>query len=97
MKIFESLETIVESIVEPAAEVVDREAQFPRPAARSLGRSRTARPDQRAGIRRWRRRLRHHDGHHCTLRDARAASGMAPTSDLLFDFIGKAACGLPLF
>lgn len=30
-------------------------------------------------------------------RDARAASVMAPTSDLLFDFIGKAVCGLPLF
>lgn len=30
-------------------------------------------------------------------RDARAASVMAPTSDVLFDFIGKAVCGLPLF
>jgi alkylation response protein AidB-like acyl-CoA dehydrogenase len=30
-------------------------------------------------------------------RDARAAMVMAPTSDQLFDFIGKAACGLPLF
>jgi alkylation response protein AidB-like acyl-CoA dehydrogenase len=30
-------------------------------------------------------------------RDARAASVMAPTSDVLYDFIGKAACGLPLF
>ncbi len=30
-------------------------------------------------------------------RDARAASVMAPTSDILFDFIGKVACGLPLF
>ncbi|MCW8140944.1 MAG: acyl-CoA dehydrogenase, partial [Planctomycetota bacterium] len=30
-------------------------------------------------------------------RDARAASVMAPTSDQLFDFIGKAVCGLPLF
>ena len=30
-------------------------------------------------------------------RDARAASVMAPTSDVLFDFIGKALCGLPLF
>jgi alkylation response protein AidB-like acyl-CoA dehydrogenase len=30
-------------------------------------------------------------------RDARAASIMAPTSDQLFDFIGKAVCGLPLF
>lgn len=30
-------------------------------------------------------------------RDARAAAVMAPTSDLLFDFIGKAVCGLPLF
>ncbi|NNM81361.1 MAG: acyl-CoA/acyl-ACP dehydrogenase [Burkholderiales bacterium] len=30
-------------------------------------------------------------------RDARAASIMAPTSDILFDFIGKVACGLPLF
>lgn len=31
------------------------------------------------------------------LRDARAASVMAPTSDALYDFIGKALCGLPLF
>lgn len=30
-------------------------------------------------------------------RDARAASVMAPTSDALYDFIGKAECGLPLF
>jgi alkylation response protein AidB-like acyl-CoA dehydrogenase len=31
------------------------------------------------------------------LRDARAAAVMAPTSDTLYDFIGKAVCGLPLF
>ncbi len=30
-------------------------------------------------------------------RDARAASVMAPTTDVLYDFIGKAATGLPLF
>jgi alkylation response protein AidB-like acyl-CoA dehydrogenase len=30
-------------------------------------------------------------------RDARAAQVMAPTTDVLYDFIGKAACGLPLF
>jgi alkylation response protein AidB-like acyl-CoA dehydrogenase len=30
-------------------------------------------------------------------RDARAATVMAPTTDTLYDFIGKAACGLPLF
>lgn len=30
-------------------------------------------------------------------RDTRAALVMAPTSDQLYDFIGKAACGLPLF
>jgi alkylation response protein AidB-like acyl-CoA dehydrogenase len=30
-------------------------------------------------------------------RDARAATVMAPTTDILYDFIGKAACGLPLF
>lgn len=30
-------------------------------------------------------------------RDARAAMVMAPTSDQLYDFIGKAVCGLPLF
>jgi alkylation response protein AidB-like acyl-CoA dehydrogenase len=30
-------------------------------------------------------------------RDARAAAVMAPTSDALADFIGKAVCGLPLF
>ncbi|MBK9385218.1 MAG: acyl-CoA/acyl-ACP dehydrogenase [Planctomycetes bacterium] len=30
-------------------------------------------------------------------RDARAAMVMAPTSDQLYDFIGKALCGLPLF
>jgi alkylation response protein AidB-like acyl-CoA dehydrogenase len=30
-------------------------------------------------------------------RDARAAAVMAPTSDTLYDFIGKAVCGLPLF
>ncbi|HEY2382427.1 MAG TPA: acyl-CoA dehydrogenase family protein [Terriglobia bacterium] len=30
-------------------------------------------------------------------RDARAASIMAPTTDILYDFIGKALCGLPLF
>lgn len=29
-------------------------------------------------------------------RDARAAAVMAPTSDVLFDFIGRALCGLPL-
>lgn len=30
-------------------------------------------------------------------RDARAASVMAPTTDALYDFIGKAVCGMPLF
>lgn len=30
-------------------------------------------------------------------RDARAASIMAPTSDVLYDFIGKAVCGMPVF
>jgi alkylation response protein AidB-like acyl-CoA dehydrogenase len=30
-------------------------------------------------------------------RDARAAMVMAPTSDQLYDFVGKALCGLPLF
>jgi alkylation response protein AidB-like acyl-CoA dehydrogenase len=30
-------------------------------------------------------------------RDARASSVMAPTADALYDFVGKAVCGLPLF
>jgi alkylation response protein AidB-like acyl-CoA dehydrogenase len=30
-------------------------------------------------------------------RDARAAAVMAPTNDVLYDFIGKAICGIPLF
>ena len=30
-------------------------------------------------------------------RDARASTVMAPTTDALYDFIGKAVCGLPLF
>jgi alkylation response protein AidB-like acyl-CoA dehydrogenase len=30
-------------------------------------------------------------------RDAQAASVMAPTTDVLYDFIGKAVTGLPLF
>jgi alkylation response protein AidB-like acyl-CoA dehydrogenase len=30
-------------------------------------------------------------------RDARAATVMAPTTDVLYDFIGKAVCGIPLF
>jgi alkylation response protein AidB-like acyl-CoA dehydrogenase len=30
-------------------------------------------------------------------RDARAASVMAPTTDQLYDFLGKAICGLPVF
>jgi alkylation response protein AidB-like acyl-CoA dehydrogenase len=30
-------------------------------------------------------------------RDARASTVMAPTSDVLHDFIGRAVCGLPLF
>ena len=30
-------------------------------------------------------------------RDARAANVMAPTTDALYDFIGKALTGLPLF
>lgn len=30
-------------------------------------------------------------------RDARAAGVMAPTSDVLYDFIGRALCGMPLF
>lgn len=32
-----------------------------------------------------------------SFRDARAASGMAPTTDQLRDFIGEVVCGLPLF
>jgi len=30
-------------------------------------------------------------------RDSRAAGVMAPTTDVLYDFIGKAVCGMPLF
>ncbi len=30
-------------------------------------------------------------------RDARASTVMAPTTDVLYDFIGKAICGMPLF
>ncbi|HUJ63599.1 MAG TPA: acyl-CoA dehydrogenase family protein [Kofleriaceae bacterium] len=30
-------------------------------------------------------------------RDARAATVMAPTTDVLYDFLGKAVCGLPVF
>lgn len=30
-------------------------------------------------------------------RDARASGVMAPTSDLLYEFLGKAVCGMPLF
>jgi alkylation response protein AidB-like acyl-CoA dehydrogenase len=30
-------------------------------------------------------------------RDARAAGVMAPTTDVLYDFLGKAVCGMPLF
>ena len=30
-------------------------------------------------------------------RDSRAASVMAPTTDVLYDFIGKAVCGMELF
>lgn len=30
-------------------------------------------------------------------RDARAATVMSPTTDQLYDFIGKALCGLPVF
>jgi alkylation response protein AidB-like acyl-CoA dehydrogenase len=30
-------------------------------------------------------------------RDARASGVMAPTTDLLYDFMGKAVCGMPLF
>jgi alkylation response protein AidB-like acyl-CoA dehydrogenase len=30
-------------------------------------------------------------------RDARAAAVMAPTSDILYDFVGKAITNLPLF
>jgi len=30
-------------------------------------------------------------------RDARASTVMAPTTDVLYDFIGKAVCGIPLF
>jgi len=29
--------------------------------------------------------------------DARAATVMAPTTDALYDFIGKAVCGMPVF
>ncbi|MFP4905291.1 acyl-CoA dehydrogenase family protein, partial [Paraburkholderia sp. BR14261] len=29
-------------------------------------------------------------------RDARAASIMGPTSDVLYDFVGRVLCGLPL-
>jgi alkylation response protein AidB-like acyl-CoA dehydrogenase len=30
-------------------------------------------------------------------RDAHAAGVMGPTTDVLYDFIGKAVCGQPLF
>jgi alkylation response protein AidB-like acyl-CoA dehydrogenase len=30
-------------------------------------------------------------------RDAHAATVMAPTTDMLYDFLGKAVCGLPVF
>jgi alkylation response protein AidB-like acyl-CoA dehydrogenase len=30
-------------------------------------------------------------------RDSRAAGVMAPTTDILYEFLGKAVCGMPLF
>ena len=30
-------------------------------------------------------------------RDARAATVMAPTTDMLYDFIGRVLCGIDLF
>ena len=30
-------------------------------------------------------------------RDAHAAGVMGPTTDVLYDFVGKAVCGMPLF
>jgi alkylation response protein AidB-like acyl-CoA dehydrogenase len=30
-------------------------------------------------------------------RDARAATIMAPTTDVIHEFIGRALCGMPLF
>jgi len=41
--------------------------------------------------------FRHDSGVERHFRDARAATVMAPTSDVLFDFIGKAMCDQPLF
>ncbi len=38
-----------------------------------------------------------HLGIERNFRDARAAGVMAPTSDVLYDLIGRALCGLPLF
>jgi alkylation response protein AidB-like acyl-CoA dehydrogenase len=32
-----------------------------------------------------------------SFRDAHAAGVMGPTTDVLYDFIGKAVCGQPLF
>ena len=31
------------------------------------------------------------------IHDARAVTVMAPTTDVLYDFISKAVCGMPLF
>ncbi|HTF89333.1 MAG TPA: acyl-CoA dehydrogenase family protein [Planctomycetota bacterium] len=40
---------------------------------------------------------RKHVGVERAFRDGRASTVMAPTTDQLYDFIGKAVCGLPLF
>jgi alkylation response protein AidB-like acyl-CoA dehydrogenase len=41
--------------------------------------------------------FRKHVGVERIFRDSRAALVMGPTTDVLYDFIGKAVCGLPLF
>jgi alkylation response protein AidB-like acyl-CoA dehydrogenase len=60
------------------------------------GRNRADRHRRRdAGVRR--RRVPQDVGVERLFRDSRAASLMAPTSDVLYDFIGKAVLGMPLF
>jgi alkylation response protein AidB-like acyl-CoA dehydrogenase len=49
-----------------------------------VGQRRHDRPGKEAGVERQ-------------FRDARAATVMAPTTDALYDFVGRALCGIDLF
>ncbi|MBO3741479.1 acyl-CoA dehydrogenase family protein [Actinoplanes flavus] len=92
-----ALQAVLDTEVRPRAADVDRTGDYPRAAITALGSAGllglTSAREMGGGGSAFRKEL----GIERHFRDALAARVMAPTTEALHDFTGRAALGLPLF